>query len=565
MNRRFFDRTSVSLQMSALVAAVIFVCSFSIIGLMEWQLTERLKARIGDRMSGLATDMADRLDQGLFNIYWQVQTIARLDPFIAGHSDQVQKRREWLAELQRSFPRYAWVGFAKADGTVEVATGGLLEGVSVAERPWFKEALKGPFVGDLHQALLLERYLGNSGTEPLRFVDVAAPIYDPAGKLVGVVGAHLYWSWANDIRESLLRPDQTFPETDILVLDSQGNTVLGPILGRSFTDLEAVQRVLAGENGARAETIDDVEELVGFAPTQGYRDYKGLGWRILATTPTEVAYAPIREVQVGLALLGMLSAVVGAGLSYVIARRLTAPLKRLAEDAERSGRTLDTVFLSRSGGSREVVRLSQALRALIRRIGTYEKNLANVSAEASALAEDNSTLRELALTDPMTGLLNRRGFFESVDRALAPTVQSPDDISVLVLDIDRFKTINDTHGHAVGDAVIKGVAALCRQQGRDSDLVARFGGEEFVVFLPGCPGPAALARADRLRRLIAETPISTDAGPVSVTVSIGVALFTVTEDAINKVIDRADKALYHAKRNGRNRVESRLPSIAAAE
>ncbi len=565
MNRRFFDRTSVSLQMSALVAVVILVCSFSIIGLMEWQLTERLKARIGDRMTGLATDMADRLDQGLFNSYWQIQTIARLDPFAAAGSDQTQKRREWLAELQRSFPRYAWVGFVKADGAVEVATGGLLEGVSVAERPWFKEALKGPFVGDLHQALLLERYLGNSGTEPLRFVDVAAPIYDPAGKLVGVIGAHLYWSWANDIRESLLRPDQTFPETDILVLDSQGRAVLGPILGRSFTDLEAVQRVLAGQSGARTETIDDVEELVGFAPTQGYRDYKGLGWRILATTPTEVAYAPIREVQVGLALLGTLSAVVGAGLSYIIARRLTAPLKRLAEDAERSGRTLDTVFLSRSGGSREVVRLSQALRALIRRIGTYEKNLANVSAEASALAEDNSALRELALTDPMTGLLNRRGFFESVERALAPTAQSPDDVSVLVLDIDRFKTINDAHGHAVGDAVIKGVAALCRQQGRDSDLVARFGGEEFVIFLPGCPGPAALARADRLRRLIAETPISTPAGPIPVTVSIGVALFTATEDAINKVIDRADKALYHAKRNGRNRVESRLPSIAAAE
>lgn len=565
MNRRFFDRTSISLQMSALVAAVIFVCSFSIIGLMEWQLTERLKARIGDRMSGLATNMANRLDHGLFDIYWQVQTIARLDPFIADHPDQILKRREWLAELQRSFPRYAWVGFAKVDGTVEVATGGLLEGQSVAERPWFKEALKGPFVGDLHRALLLERYLGNSGAEPLRFVDVAAPIYDPAGKLVGVVGAHLYWSWANDIRAALLQPDQTFPDTDILVLDNQGRIVLGPTLGRSFADLRAVQKVLTGATGAQSETIDGVEALIGFAPTQGYRDYPGLGWRILATTPTAVAYAPIREVQVGLALLGLLSAMAGAGLSYVIARRLTLPLKHLADDAERSGRTLDTVFLSRSGGSREVVRLSQALRALIRRIGTYEKNLANVSAEASALAEDNSTLRELALTDPMTGLLNRRGFFESVNRALVPTVQSLDDISVLVLDIDRFKTINDTHGHAVGDVVIKGVAALCRQQGRDSDLVARFGGEEFVIFLPGCPGPAALARADRLRRLIAETPITTDAGPVSVTVSIGVALFTATEDAINKVIDRADKALYHAKRNGRNRVESRLPSIAAAE
>ncbi|KJV08926.1 hypothetical protein VZ95_14635 [Elstera litoralis] len=480
-----------------MVAAVIFICSFTIIGLMEWQLTERLQARIGDRLSGLAQDMADRLDQGLFDAYWQIQTISRLDPLIANHPDQTSKRREWLADLQKNFPRYAWIGFARADGTVEVATGGLLEGVSVAERPWFKEALTGPFVGDLHEALLLERYLGNTGSEPLRFVDVAAPIYDPAGQVIGVVGAHLYWAWAQDIRSSLLRPDQTFPETDILVLDKAGRTVLGPVLGRDFSTLGAVQKVLSGATGVAPETIDGMEKLVSFAPTRGFRDYPGLGWRILATTPTAVAYAPIREVQAGLALLGLLSGAVGAALSYVIARRLTLPLKHLAEDAESSGRTLDTVFLSRSGGSREVVRLSQALRALIRRIGTYEQNLASVSAEASALAEDNSTLRELALTDPMTGLLNRRGFFESVDHLLAPTLKPDEDISVLVLDIDRFKTINDTHGHAVGDTVIKGVARLCSQQGRDSDLVARFGGEEFVVLLPGCPGPAAVARGDR--------------------------------------------------------------------
>ncbi len=162
----------------------------------------------------------------------------------------------------------------------------------------------------------------------------------------------------------------------------------------------------------------------------------------------------------------------------------------------------------------------------------------------------------------MTGLLNRRGFFESVDSLLAATAKPADDISVLVLDIDRFKTINDAHGHAVGDTVIKGVARLCRQQGRDSDLVARFGGEEFVVLLPGCPGPAAAARADRLRRLIAETPISTKVGPVSVTVSIGIALFSAPGEAVNKVIDRADQALYHAKRNGRNRVEARFQITA---
>lgn len=162
----------------------------------------------------------------------------------------------------------------------------------------------------------------------------------------------------------------------------------------------------------------------------------------------------------------------------------------------------------------------------------------------------------LAMTDPLTGLHNRRYAVATLGRLLADSVLRGTGCAVLVLDIDRFKAVNDRHGHAGGDAVLVEVAARLTASLREGDLVARVGGEEFLIALPGVTGPEALALAERLRRAIGDQPFDmpgTDM-PLRVTVSIGLAMVADGAVAAAEAMACADRALMAAKADGRNQV-----------
>ena len=168
----------------------------------------------------------------------------------------------------------------------------------------------------------------------------------------------------------------------------------------------------------------------------------------------------------------------------------------------------------------------------------------------------NSKLREQAIRDPLTNLFNRRYLDETILREMARASRAGLPLAVAALDIDRFKLVNDTHGHAAGDQVLQRMAEVLRAHVRASDLVCRSGGEEFVVLMPGATLPAALARAERWRAAFAAEPVVVREGAaVSCTVSIGVALHRGRKETFDACLDRADAALYAAKRAGRNRVE----------
>jgi len=176
-----------------------------------------------------------------------------------------------------------------------------------------------------------------------------------------------------------------------------------------------------------------------------------------------------------------------------------------------------------------------------------------------------SDLETLAAVDFLTGVYNRRQF-EALARAeLARCQRYLRPLSVMMLDIDHFKAVNDQFGHAAGDRVLKSVADLCRAAKRDSDIVARVGGEEFAIMLPETTEAATMQFAERLRRLIVDCALTANEEEIPVTISVGIAGASIRTSGIEALMRDADQALYEAKRAGRNRIVVARHSDPAAD
>jgi diguanylate cyclase (GGDEF)-like protein len=174
------------------------------------------------------------------------------------------------------------------------------------------------------------------------------------------------------------------------------------------------------------------------------------------------------------------------------------------------------------------------------------------------LMSAQEALRDQAARDPLTGIWNRNEIFNTFHRELARAERERNELGIVMIDIDHFKNLNDTYGHMAGDAVLREFTRRLTTSLRPYDAVGRYGGEEFLVVLPGCDTAAAIRHADRLRTLICDEPFDTSEGRHTVTCSLGVATTSCGVDKIDTdaLIRAADAALYKAKHSGRNRVES---------
>ena len=183
--------------------------------------------------------------------------------------------------------------------------------------------------------------------------------------------------------------------------------------------------------------------------------------------------------------------------------------------------------------------------------------LLSVFAGEAALALQNarlfSEIQQLAMVDDLTGVYNRRHLFELGEREFNRAQRYTRPLAVIMLDLDYFKGVNDRYGHLVGDQVLRAVAERCKSNIREVDILGRFGGEEFVIVLPEAAPSDAMLICERLRRHVAIRPISTTAGALKITISLGVANLSTETPTFLKLIECADIALYEAKRRGRNR------------
>ncbi|MEP6945797.1 MAG: GGDEF domain-containing protein [Acidobacteriota bacterium] len=189
------------------------------------------------------------------------------------------------------------------------------------------------------------------------------------------------------------------------------------------------------------------------------------------------------------------------------------------------------------------------LTSLNNEMCTLQRELAKKNAELEMLYAE---VQSLAITDTLTGLLNRRGFFDLGIREVERFRRFAEPMCGLMFDLDHFKRFNDTYGHAVGDEVLQEVAVRCKRELRQIDIIGRYGGEEFAVFLPGTDIVGAYVIGERLRNAINSEPFATSSGPLTVSISLGAAFATAQISTPEELLAVADKALYKAKEAGRN-------------
>ena len=525
-------------------------------------LKHRIQRDAGNSLQVVAENAGKLLALGLMQRSLEAEVMASAEVVWSKGLDSAEAQH-MLARSQAMQPTNVWIGVADAQGVVRNATNGLLVGQSVAQLPWFQHGLQGVHVGDVHAAQLLESLLPPTATGgPHRFVDFAAPIrIGPT--TVGVFAIHGSWQWTREVLESLAPASSDESALELFIFDRQGTLIFAPG-GRTEVMRAAGQRLPEGiqinnnrGGGGNTQTTvarwqDGKRYLTAATQLQPRNAASDLGWRIVARQPVELAFAEADDtVQLALAI-GLVAALFASALAWLAARRLSVDLYALADAASgvEAGRPGSDIPAMQS--SREVQQLSQSLGRMTHHLlAAREAMEEKVRLRTLELEAANRALDLQARTDALTGLLNRRGFETQMAFAVALARRSSRPLSLITVDVDHFKRVNDTYGHEAGDEVLRRLARTLESRLRGSDVMARLGGEEFVALLPDTDLNGAQSIAQALVTAMAEQQ---DPVVGTITVSAGVATMRGAEDNGAAMLRRGDAALYEAKGQGRNRV-----------
>lgn len=359
----------------------------------------QVKTNIGNSLAELALQTSDKLDRGMFERYREVQLMAKRQD-LASASISTDEKRAILDARQETYHYYAWIGLVTPTGKVTAATQKMLEGADVSQRLWFRNALKGLYVGDVHEAVLLAKLLPSTDGEPKRFVDIAFPYLDAAGRIEGVLGVHLSWQWAREIEQSVMTPVRNRRQVEAMIVGADGTILLGPAaLQGTKVGQSSFKSGLANSSGYLVEKWQDGKPyLVGYSKTSGYGTYPGLGWTILVRQSVDDAYQPVRRIQQRVLWSGIGLAALFSLLGFLAARRIVRPLAEVAGLAQRirQGEAVDINAVQ--SGYAEVQALTGSLDALVSKLlqGKAELKELNQSLEQRVEERTRELQRALA-------------------------------------------------------------------------------------------------------------------------------------------------------------------------
>lgn len=383
------------------------------------------------------------------------------------------------------------------------------------------------------QPMITPPYMSSEGN---LMIQISHPIRDAQGGYQGYLGGSIH---LDDSSLQSLIDQQPFQNgTYVYVVNLQGQLIYHPEphrVGEFVLQNPVVRQLMQGKSGCQR-----LKNTQGIDMLAGYLALPSLGWGIVVQRPTEKTLASLDFLMQDVIDHTFPLLVVVLPIIFGLAQLISKPLRQLADNSQDMGdKACIPKLKAVSGWYYEAQRMQQVL---LQGIATTQEQM--------------QQLRVDAYQDALTGLYNRRG----LDRALNELTASGQNFSVIALDIDFFKQVNDTYGHAEGDRVIQALAHIMRLQAKGKDILCRTGGEEFLILLPQTNLVDACTLAEQLRH---EVEICTLIPNHPLSISLGVASYNSFTSLYfpEQALTQADQALYAAKRNGRNRVVSNPPDV----
>lgn len=438
----------------------------------------------------------------------------------------------WYEANQRHFDMLLMID---KYGTIEMISP---KRVEINETVVLKKGVK--LEGELIEEALAE--IDTSISKPGYLIDkqlttlITSPIYErETEEFVGMVAGVIFMKTDN-VLKCIFSNHQYENPSYVYVVDQQGRLIYHPEENRLEEDVsknEVVQKVLEKKDGS--QVVVNSRGIEFFA---SYAYLEVADWGVVVQTPTNIIDEPLKELFWRIVMLTVPVIFIILAISSFIVSRITKPLNRLAAFSEKAMKEKD---------------VAQNTEALKIRSKIYEVRLLY-----NQVLEYITMLNKQATLDGLTKVANRRKFDTEINRLF----EQKTPFSLIMLDIDHFKKVNDTYGHTIGDKVLQFLASIMKGVADSDDLVFRYGGEEFGILLKNKSEKEAFELAEKLRKVLSKTksPIGTP-----IYISLGVSSFYESDTSPEQVIERADVALYQSKRTGRNKTTLYEPDVKISE
>ncbi|BBO78028.1 hypothetical protein DSCW_54450 [Desulfosarcina widdelii] len=444
--------------------------------------------------------------------------------------------KAYLQSVRQKFTDYRELILVNMIGESLVSSGTETPVVNLPDQ-WFQQLEEGkPVIGTPYWDPTLKR----------RVVVLAEEIKSPDNKRLGILATK------TDLASlvNILRRKASKSTDEIYLTDARGTliaTSAPDFDGSSRSDL-AAKTLAAGVDFSRLPVEYDShrdQKVVGLGAMVPSSD-----WAVVAEMEKSGAYADIVRLGTWTVVLVCVLLMAMGLFAYLLGHSIVKPLQRLSGEAGKVASGDLEVDLPVHGNS-EVSYLTQVFNHMV---ASLRRGREEISQAHEALIEKNRELHRLSITDSLTGIFNRKHVMDLFDMEFIRTQRYGTPFSVLIADLDHFKSVNDTYGHLAGDSVLRSIAKAMVESVRACDHVGRYGGEEFVVVLPNTAIDGAMDMAERIRQTIRRVKFNNDGEEFSMTLSVGVAVCHDDDNSVEAILKRADDALYRAKANGRDQV-----------